>query len=672
MKKFTGFCHNHPWLIRVITALALNLLTEILLRRSLIEAFEFAVNKPAAFAVGFLIILGTLAVSMITKRRTYWFVIPAFIWFALAVANCILMSVRTTPLAATDILIIFSCLEVIPQYLNTAEIILILIGIVLLLIFAVYRFFHSKKYPVKWKLALPGTAASWAACALALVLCLNNGVLDRRFANVLTACLNNGYVYAFSAGLVRRGIAKPDGYTYEDAKALADRLDAERAENSDLKPNIIFIQLESFFDVSRMAGIAASEDPNPVFTALKKECPSGYLTMPYVGAGTANVEFEVLTGLSLEFFGPGEYPYKTILKQCACESVPFDLRENGYTSHAVHNNIGTFYSRNTAFSALGFDSFTPIEYMESPTYNALGWSEDKSLLIPIMDCLDSSEGPDFVFAISVQGHGKYPKSDTAEHEVRTGGHSSGIDEAVLSEEEMRAQRIRLNGFEDEDYRAQFTYYVNQVHEMDAFVGELIETLERRNEPCMVVVYGDHLPALQLENNMMGDGTTVMESEYVIWANFDIGSEDRNLYAFELSAHALDLAGIHNGLFNELHQLHGMEEGYKQKLETLGYAFLYDGEQGSLGSRSFRPTDMKMGVNTITIQNARCENGVIIVQGDHFTPFSAIVADGKKLDTEFVSPQELRARYGKRAGKVAVAQYTSTGRLLSKSDSAAAE
>ena len=42
---------------------------------------------------------------------------------------------------------------------------------------------------------------------------------------------------------------------------------------------------------------------------------SGYFKVPSVGAGTANTEFEVLTGMSMRFFGPGEYPYKTYVKE---------------------------------------------------------------------------------------------------------------------------------------------------------------------------------------------------------------------------------------------------------------------------------------------------------------------------------------------------------------------
>ena len=56
--------------------------------------------------------------------------------------------------------------------------------------------------------------------------------------------------------------------------------------------------------------------------------------MPSVGAGTANTEFEVLTGMNLRYFGPGEYPYKTIMKKQQTESVATALKEFGYGAHA--------------------------------------------------------------------------------------------------------------------------------------------------------------------------------------------------------------------------------------------------------------------------------------------------------------------------------------------------
>ncbi len=72
-----------------------------------------------------------------------------------------------------------------------------------------------------------------------------------------------------------------------------------------------------------------------------------------------------------------------------------------------------------------------------------------------MKCLDSTEGPDYVYTISVQGHGDYP------------------DEPIL--EILRLQfpvrRLRkriING----------SITVNQIHEMDQFVKELTDSFGR--------------------------------------------------------------------------------------------------------------------------------------------------------------------------------------------------
>ena len=77
------------------------------------------------------------------------------------------------------------------------------------------------------------------------------------------------------------------------------------------------------------------------------------LTVPVVGAGTANTEFEVLTGMSSRFFGPGEYPFQTCLKDQTVESVAYDLKENGYATHAIHNHRAAFYSRNEVYPQSG-------------------------------------------------------------------------------------------------------------------------------------------------------------------------------------------------------------------------------------------------------------------------------------------------------------------------------
>ena len=127
----------------------------------------------------------------------------------------------------------------------------------------------------------------------------------------------------------------------------------QKTKEDGKRPNILFLQLESFFDPTLVNYLDISEDPIPNFRKLMKEYSSGYYKVPSVGAGTANTEFEAITGMSLHYFGPGEYPYKSILKETTCESVPYVLKNLGYSTHAVHNNEANFYGRRSVFPQSG-------------------------------------------------------------------------------------------------------------------------------------------------------------------------------------------------------------------------------------------------------------------------------------------------------------------------------
>lgn len=58
------------------------------------------------------------------------------------------------------------------------------------------------------------------------------------------------------------------------------------------------MQLESFFDPELVNFLNISEDPIPYYRQLMKDYSSGYLRVPVVGAGTANTEFETISGMS--------------------------------------------------------------------------------------------------------------------------------------------------------------------------------------------------------------------------------------------------------------------------------------------------------------------------------------------------------------------------------------
>ncbi len=242
------------------------------------------------------------------------------------------------------------------------------------------------------------------------------GIVQTFFGNLAYAYRDYGVVYCFVNTWLNTGISKPDGYSKEEILSIFDKKELgddnamllTQKDEDEEHPNILFLQLESFIDPMTIQSIQLSQDPCPNFRRLMQTYSSGELTVPACGAGTANVEFEVLTGLSVKFFGPGEYPYKAVLKEKTGESLAYDLDSLGYTSHAIHNHRAVFYNRNSVFANMGFDTFTSVEYMKNVEKTPKNWAKDDVLTECITDALDSTDGRDMIYTISVQGHGKYP------------------------------------------------------------------------------------------------------------------------------------------------------------------------------------------------------------------------------------------------------------------------
>ena len=478
--------------------------------------------------------------------------------------------------------------------------------------------------------------------------------LSETFENLAEAYEDYGFAYCFSNSIVDVGISKPDQYSEQAMEEIARQI---RVRNGELKtlntaggafaasdrenadtPDIIMIQLESFFDPHYMKGYSFSEDPVPTFRSLREQYPSGYLTVPVVGAGTANTEFEVLTGMSTDYFGAGEYPYNTVLGSTTGESLANILRGYGYTSSVIHNHRGTFYKRNNVFSQLGFDRFVPKEYMYNLTYTPMGWAKDAVFTSSIMDCLDLSEGPDFIYAITVQSHGRYPAEKKLENPAIT---------ATCIEEGTNVNPVE--------------YYVNQLKEVDDMIRDLTEALSQRGKPAIVVMYGDHLPAFGYK----ADDLTLpglYTTEYVIWSNFDTGLQDQDIQTESLGTEVLQALGMHAGIIPQFHAAYDGTPEYDEALHLLEYDMLYgegyifsyfsDNEavepetedEGSSGNsdvfRLYPPSDLTFGLYPITVSHCEIIDGEMYVYGEGFNDASRIALNGKIRSTQYVDENTL--------------------------------
>lgn len=621
--------YKNSFAYAAVWALLLNLLIETLGRfptAGIFGGLTFMVHSPLVFLYNALILYATLVLASLSKRRVFFFTIISLFWLGIGIINGVILTQRMTPFTVKDLSNLNDGLTIVTNYLSKYEIIgaiaagLIAVGLLVLLFIKG----PQKRDGVKRKRNLVAVLLVIAFTFLSSSFVIRAGIVQTFFGNLAYAYRDYGVVYCFVNTWLNTGISKPDGYSKEEILSIFDKKELgddnamllTQKDEDEEHPNILFLQLESFIDPMTIQSITLSQDPCPNFRRLMQTYSSGELTVPACGAGTANVEFEVLTGLSVKFFGPGEYPYKAVLKEKTGESLAYDLDSLGYTSHAIHNHRAVFYNRNSVFANMGFDTFTSMEYMKNVEKTPKNWAKDDVLTECITDALDSTDGRDMIYTISVQGHGKYP-----------------------TEQVIRNPRIEVTAAPSEELKWKYEYYVNQIYEMDQFIKALTDTLAKREEPTVLVMYGDHIPALDMTEDDLESGN-LYGTQYLIWDNMGLKKDDENLHAYQLAAHVMEMLDMQVGTIFTYQQNHKNSETYLADLKALGYDMLYGKYYIYGGTNPFKPTNLKMGVNDITIDEIVKIGDKYYIKGRNFTQYSKVTLDGKELKTIYLGENVL--------------------------------
>ena len=620
--KWYKVCNRISLLLHALCSAVGYFLIEMISRRSLSAAWTYMTTKPLVFAYNAALIFTTSLIVYLFRRRCFWRVLISILWLLLGIINGVILSNRVTPFTGPDLHLLTDGMAVLNKYLPSWGVVLalILLGFFALLLLILLIKAPKYKRKVKFRYDLLLVVVGVALFAGATQLALEKRVLSNYFGNIAFAYEDYGYPYCLAVTIFDTGISCPRDYSDKEITRIEKTEDNLPATNEDSKPNIIFVQLESFFDPTLVEYLNISEDPIPNFRKLMKEYTSGYYKVPSVGAGTANTEFESITGMSLHYFGPGEYPYKSILKETTCESAPYVLKNLGYSTHAVHNNEANFYGRRSIFPNLGFDTFTSAEYMsEEEDKNPLGWTKDEILTDEIIKCLDSTEESDYIYTISTQGHGAYP------------------EEQLIDDPE-----ITVSGAETEAQNNQWEYYCNEIHEMDNFVKELTDALADYPEDVILVMYGDHLPTMGLTVEDLKN-KYLFQTQYVMWDNFGLEKKDENLAAYQMAAEVMDRAGIHEGTIFRYHQARRNTRNYQVDLETLQYDVLYGKKYSYDGESPFQRIKMRMGLYDVTLDSMEEISTVdhtYRLKGTNFTPSSQVKLNGEWYDTVYVNPTTL--------------------------------
>ncbi len=604
----------------VLLPIVLDLVIECLSRKSLVLGVKYMISEPALFCFNVLIIMFTVSIAKFFQREIFVLSLVVMTWLLFGIANFIILHFRVTPFSAVDFTLISSAISVSGHYLTPLNIAMIILALIMLVVGVVCLFRKAPKYHYNTSKRAYIVSASIMFTLICSIACMHHSsasvqALANNYTNISEAYENYGFVYCFANSIIDTGISKPEEYSQENMQALEDSMQEQKSEEW-TNPNIIMIQLESFFDVDMLKGLELSEDAIPNFHALQKNYSDGLLTVPTVGAGTVNTEFEVLTGMRQQDFGVSEYPYKTILKSTPSESICQDLAALGYTSHGVHNNTATFYGRNKVFANLGFHTFSSIEYMEDVEINPNGWAKDNVLVDEIIATLDSTKEMDFTFGITVQSHGKY----------------EGIEaQADWPVDVLKAPK---------DMEEAYHYYVNQLYEVDQMIGALVDRLEARKEPTVLVLYGDHLPSLEIRNDDLVNGSQY-QTQYVVWDNMGMSQQDQDLATYQLYPWVLDRVDIHEGIITKYHQQKNWDdEEYLENLQKLEYDLLYGRNYIYDGENPYEATQLQMGIREISISDVIFSEEGYLVKGKGYTPYCKILFDGEEVRCQWVDSETI--------------------------------
>lgn len=630
-------------------------------------------NDPIIFLYNSCIVMVLLSFALLFKRRYFMMMVLSAVWIGFGIANFVILSYRVTPFSAVELKLIDAAMGVMKSYVTRTVFVIVAAVIILAAAALVFVWLKAPKLKkINRFSSLLLIAGTFVIVFLATFMGLKSGVVASKLPNLSVNYQEYGFVYCFISSF-KTGIGKPADYSEAKVKEIQTHtkekltkvtesaVDVEATSTPepteshevvepvvDAKlPNVIFLQLESFFDITALDQLELSEDPIPTFRQYMEQFSSGYLSVPSVGAGTANTEFEVITGMDLDFFGPGEYPYKTVLADKSCETICYNLKNHGFTAQAIHNNRATFYGRNSVFRRFGFDVFTTVELMNIEEYTENGWAKDKVLTGEILKSLKSTEGKDYIYTISVQGHGEYP--ETAPVETPKITVKSGIDNA------------------EDLYRIQ--YYVNQINEMDEFLKELTTALEEFGEDTVLVVYGDHLPNLDITEDKLTKGD-MFQTQYFVWNNCDLEVIKEDVEAYQLSAKVLDAIHVTDGIINAYHQANWNMRGTKEyldDLEILGYDMLYGENTATGGKNVYEPTKLRYGVDNVEVTAAyrdQSDTDYLIIRGKYFTNYSAVFINDEKIIPEYVDPDTLRVHLDKQTEDIRiVVKQSYKGKLI---------
>lgn len=327
----------------------------------------------------------------------------------------------------------------------------------------------------------------------------------------------NGFILGFLYNFQKLALGAPEGYSEERIanikekyKIIAESENKKRKDPSKENTSVVIILNESFFDpdVSFQGKnfgdyYKISGEVLPELHALQKRSASGSMYSLDYGGGTANIEFEALTGLTN--FWLNTVPYTALIPKAGkVPSIASMLNKSGFSTQAIHPFNGGMYKRDIALKNEGFSKFTTEIEMDYTEHDGNSeYINDRSAYQQTLKALRESSESQVIGLITMQNHTPY-HGNNYEH----------YDFSVEADPELPDNR-----------KISIPTYLQSLHESDKYLGEFIRELDNLDKNVVVLFFGDHSAGL-FDNVNNSEDKEVRDlarvTPYFIYANYDAG------------------------------------------------------------------------------------------------------------------------------------------------------
>lgn len=505
-----------------ITLLALWLQPNAL--RTVVSGF---LKSPALIVLNALPVgLTLLALAFLLRNVFFAAALTELIVCGLSLANRIKIEVRNEPVFPRDLELLKEVGSAVGSYdirFPWAQIaVLVLVFVALALLGAAIRckpFFHDRL----WRealLRLLGAAASAGTLAALVVTVYASNDLYNSFPATnpyyVPSVFNElGFPYCFTHHFTTYTVDRPAGFD----RAEAETWDSAPAAQAGQAPavHVVMVMNEAFSDLTDDPAFtyAEDDDPLPNLHALRQDpnCISGHIVVPGFAGGTANTEFDVLTGMQTNALSATTTSaFRAVNRDL--DSLYRVFRADGCRTSYLHPGDAWFYNRENVYRWLGAEEIVFAQDMQGLTSKGR-WVTDASLAEQVEAAFDRAveNGKTlFNYTTTIQNHMSYTAdkygADYVFPPVQTDAALSDTAKTLLS------------------------VYIEGARDADAMLGRLWQYFAAQDEPVVLVFFGDHLPYLggeQLAYRELGIGLTpdetgtegflrAYETPYVIWAN----------------------------------------------------------------------------------------------------------------------------------------------------------